>query len=71
MGDTIFIKGKKVFVKPMIMRIWAIQRLKTPTTPKGWRSFAGVINFLCLLCSELQKLLKPIYDLTKKGRIFH
>ena len=24
-----------------------------------------------MFCPELQKLLKPIYDLTKKGRGFH
>ena len=33
MGNTIFIKGKKECVKPMKMRIEAIQRLKLPTTP--------------------------------------
>ena len=27
-------------------------------------------NFLSLFCPELQKLLKPIYDLTRKGRQF-
>ena len=39
-------------------------------TAKGCRSFAGMLNFLSILCAELQKLLKPIYDLTKKGRHF-
>ena len=37
---------------------------------KGCRSFAGVVNFLSMFCPELQKLLKPIYDLTRKGRSF-
>ena len=27
-------------------------------------------NFLSLFCPELQKLLKPIYDLTRKDRQF-
>ena len=36
--------------------------------PKGCRSFAGMVNFLSMLCPELQKLLKPIYDLTRRGR---
>ena len=31
----------------------------------------GVVNFLSMFCSELQKLLKPIYDLTRKGRPFN
>ena len=32
---------------------------------------AGMVNFLSMFCPELQKLLKPIYDLTRKGRPFH
>ena len=36
----------------------------------GSRSVAGVVNFLSMFCPELQKLLKPIYDLTRKGRPF-
>ena len=39
-------------------------------TPKSCRSFAGMVNVLCMLCPKLQKLLKPIYDLTRKGRPF-
>ena len=30
----------------------------------------GRVNFLSIFCPELQKLLKPIYDLTRKGRPF-
>ena len=37
---------------------------------KGCQSFAGMVNFVSLFCPELQKLLKPIYDLTRKGRKF-
>ena len=37
---------------------------------KDCRSFAGMVNFVSLFCPELQKLLKPIYDLTRKGRQF-
>ena len=39
-------------------------------TIKGCRSFASMLNFVSIFCSELQKLLKPIYDLTRKGRQF-
>ena len=39
-------------------------------TIKGCRSFTGMVNFLRIFCPELQKLLKPIYDLTRKGRQF-
>ena len=30
----------------------------------------GMVNFLSMFCPELWKLLKPIYDLTRKGRQF-
>ena len=39
-------------------------------TVKVCRSFLGMANFLSIFCPELQKLLKPIYDLTRKGRQF-
>ena len=71
MGNEIFIESKKVCMKPLRSRIEAIQKLHPPKTPKGCRSFAGVVNFLSMFCPELQKLLKPIYDLTRKGRPFH
>ena len=29
-----------------------------------------MVNFLSMFCPELQKLLKPIYNLTRKGRQF-
>ena len=34
--------------------------------PKGCRHFAGMVNFLSMFCLELQRILKPIYDSTKK-----
>ena len=56
--------------KTLRNQIEAIQKLKPPTTIKGCRSFAGMVNFVNIFCLELQKLLKPIYDLTRKGRQF-
>ena len=70
MGNEIFIENKKVCVQPLRSRLEAIQRLQPPKTPKGCRSFAGMVNFLNMFCPELQKNLKPIYDLTRKGRSF-
>ena len=29
-----------------------------------------MVNFLSMFCPELQKLLKPVYDLTRKSRQF-
>ena len=70
MCKTIFIKERRVCIKPLRSRLKAIQKLMPPTTQKGCRSFAGVVNFVSIFCPELQKLLKPIYELTKKGRPF-
>ena len=70
MGNTTFIKDKGVCVKPLRSRLEAIQKLKPPITVKVYRSFMGMVNFFSLFCPELQKWLKPIYDLTKKGRQF-
>ena len=41
-----------------------------PSTVKGCRSFVGMVKFLSMFCPELLKLLKPIYNLTRKGRPF-
>ena len=70
MGNTIFIRNKRVCVRPLRSQIEAIQKLEPPTTIKGCRSFAGMVNIVSLFCPELQKLLKPIYDLTRKGKQF-
>ena len=68
MGNTIFIKDWRVCIKPWRNRLEAIQKLQPAATAKECRSFAGMVNFLSMFCPELQKLLKPIYDLTRKGR---
>ena len=70
MGNTIFIRDQRVCVRPLRNWIEAIQKLDPPTTIKGCRSFAGMVNFVSIFCPELQKLLKLIYDLTRKGRQF-
>ena len=70
MGNTIFINDRRLCVKCLGSRIEAIQKLKPPTTIKGCRSFMGMVNFVSIFCLELQKPLKPIYDLTRKGRQF-
>ena len=54
----------------MTRRLEAIQKFQPPTTVKGCRSFAGMVNFLSMFFPELQKLLKYTYDLTRKGRQF-
>ena len=46
MGNTIFIKGKKMCLKSLRTRVKAIYNVELPTTPKGCRSFVEVVNFL-------------------------
>ena len=70
MGNEIFIKNKRVCVKPLRNRLEAIQKLQPPTRVKGCRSFAVMLNFLSMFCPELPKFLQPIYDLTRKGKQF-
>ena len=70
MGNIIFIKDKRGCIKPLRNKIEAILKLEPPKMPKGCRSFAGMVNFLSMFCPKLQKLLRPIYDLTRKGRHF-
>ena len=68
MGNTIFIEDRRVCVKPLGNILEAIQKLRLPTAVKGCRSYAGMVNFLSIFCPDLQKLLRPICDLTRKGR---
>ena len=70
MGNTIFIRNKRVCIRPLRSQIEAIQKLKPPTIIKGCQSFVGMVNFASIFCLELQKLLKPIYDLTRKRKQF-
>ena len=70
MGNTIFIRDKRVCIKPLRSRLEAIQKLRLPTIVKGCRSFAGMVNFLSIFCSDLQKLVRSICSLTRKGRQF-
>ena len=70
MDNAILIQEKRVFIRPLCNRLEAIQRLKSHTTVKGCRSFARMVHFLSIFCLDLQKPLKPIYDLTRKYRQF-
>ena len=70
MENTIFIKDKRVCIKPLRNRLEAIQKLRPIMSVIGCRSFTGMVNSLSIFCNELQQLLKPIYDLTRKVRQF-
>ena len=55
LGNTVFIKDRRVCIKPLKSRLEAIQKLQPPTTAKGCRSFAGMINFLSMFCPKFKK----------------
>ena len=59
MGNEIFIENKKVCMKPLRSRLEAIQRLEPPKTPKGCRSFAGVVNSSACFVQSYKSFLNP------------
>ena len=70
MGNVFHIDGSTISINPLQSRVEAIQKLQPPTNVKECKSFSGVVNYLSIFCRHLQKLLKLIYDLTRKGRPF-
>ena len=67
LGTLFNIKQGKMLIKPLRTRIDAIQNIPVPKTPKACKSFCGMVNYVALFCQDLQSLLSPIYDLTRKG----
>ena len=70
MGNEFTISRRTMTITPLRSRTEAINKIPTPRTPKQCKSFCGVVNYLSLFCPDLQKLLKPIVELTRKGRPF-
>ena len=70
MGNEFSINKRTMTITPLRSRTEAINKIPTPKTPKQCKSFCGVVNYLSLFCPDLQKLLKPIVELTRKGRPF-
>ena len=71
LGNVFHIENGVITITPMKSRIEAIQKLLPPTTVKGCKSFCGMVNYLSLFCKDLQKNLKPIYELTRKEMPFY
>ena len=69
MGNTIFLKDRRVYVKPLGSRLEAIQKLQPPITVKGCRGFIGMANFLSMFCPKLQ-VIKTYLWFTRKGKWF-
>ena len=70
MANEFSINQRTITITPIRSRTEAINKIPTPKTPKQCKSFCGVVNYLSLFCPDLQKLLKPIVELTRKGRPF-
>ena len=70
MGNEFSINRRTMTITPLRSRTEAINKIPTPRSPKQCKSFCGVVNYSSLFCPDLQKLLKPIVELTRKGRPF-
>ena len=70
MGNEFTITKRTMTNTPLRSRTEAINKIPTPRTPKQCKSFCGVVNYLSLFCPDLQKFLKPIVELTRKGKPF-
>ena len=58
MGNTIFIKERRVCIKPLPSQLEVIQKIKTPTTAKQCKSFVGMVNFVSIICPDTTKTVK-------------
>ena len=58
MGSAIFIKYRKVCVKPLRSNLEAIQKLYPPTTPKGCRRFCGNGKFFKHVLPRVAKAIE-------------
>ena len=70
MGNEFIISKRTMTITPLRSRTEAISKIPTPRTAKQCKSFCGVVNNLSLFCPDLQTLLKPIVELTRKDRPF-
>ena len=71
MGNVFSIKERRMTIQPIRTHIDAIESFPRPHTVKECKSFCGVVNYLSFFCKDLQKLLSPIYHLTKRDVPFH
>ena len=67
MGNVFTIVSRRMTIQPIRTRLDVINNYPHPQTVKQCKSFCRVVNYLSLFCHDLQKLLSPIYHLTKKG----
>ena len=66
MGNTFSIHHQRMTICPLWTQIEAILNYPRPQTIKDCKSFCCVVNYLSFFCKDLQRLLSPIYHLTKQ-----
>ena len=66
MGIQFLIQNGRPSFTPMKDKCDAIQNLELPKTVCDCRKFCGMVNFLATFLKDLQKILIPIYNLTRK-----
>ena len=69
-GSKILIHQGKPSFTPMKDKCDAIRHLEPPKTVRDCRKFCGIVNFLATFLKNLQKILIPIYNLTRKNTKF-
>ena len=57
-------------ITPMRDKCEAIRHLDPPKTVQDCRKFCGMVNFLATFLKDLQKILIPIYNLTRTSTKF-
>ena len=70
MGNEFVIVEKNMTITPLRSRTEALHKIPTPKTAKQCKSFCGFVNYLSLFCPDLQILLRPIVELTRRERPF-
>ena len=70
MGNDFEVTESGVTMSVIKSRVEAIKELPPPKTPRQCKRFCGVVNYLAEFCPNLQRELRPIYELTRKNRPF-
>ena len=68
MGNEFVISKRTKTITQLSSRTEAISKIPTPKTAEQSKSSCGVVNYLSLFRPDLQTLLKPIVELTRKSR---
>ena len=66
-GFQFLIQNDRPSFTPMKDKCDAIRNLEPPKTICDCRKFCGMVNYLATFLQDLQKLLVPIYNLTRKN----